>query len=145
VAFVAIGVGSLYLRSPDFPGEQAFRVALMKYAVEEDRYFALLKERPLQGGDKEVAQRVQSELLPYWERMSAAMDASPPLADNSRMHDLQVAFKRYVRTRTDGFRKLVESQTQHNPRAEQEAAALFSEGDRLLPQLKLLQGEASVP
>jgi rhomboid protease GluP len=141
VAITVLALGSLSWRSPEFTNEQLFRAAMLRYSVEEEKYLQVLKERPLTGTDLEMAKRIDSELLSYWERMSAAIENVPKLSTDSRFHDFQDAIDDYVEYRRRGFQKYVEGHLKRNAAALRESERYIDVSDRALETAKALNVE----
>jgi rhomboid protease GluP len=141
VAF-AIGVGIFAgvvvtprLRGPEFVNEQLFRRGCFHYSLEEGRYLQVLKERPMGENESENIQRIDTELLPYWDRMSAAI-ATPKLSEQSSLFEIQRSLVDYVDSRRKEFAKYIEANRAHDPLAARDAGRLIKESYEQMQQQK---------
>jgi rhomboid protease GluP len=135
VGILASVVATPYLRGPDFINDQLFRRGLFQYSLEEDGYLQALKERPMWKNESENIRRIETELLPYWDRMRAALGA-PKLSERSSLFTLQRDLTDYIESRRKGFAKYIEADRAHDPIAMREAEQLIKKSDEALQQQK---------
>jgi rhomboid protease GluP len=126
VGILVIVVATPYLRGPDFMNEQLFRRGLFQYSLEEDHYLQVLKERPMGKNESENMRRIDTELLPSLDRMSAAI-ATPKLSKRSSFFDLQRTLADNIESGRKGFAKYIEAIRAHDPIATREAEQLIKE------------------
>jgi len=106
---VALALGSTRWRGPEFAEEQLFRQRLFRYSQEEQRYNDRLRQRPVTGGQREIANRVGSELLPHWDRMRKLM-AEPELSSQSPLYATQQSAIAFIDSQQRQLRQLVGSE-----------------------------------
>jgi rhomboid protease GluP len=123
---LGILVATPYLRGPDFVNDQLFNRGFFKYSLEADRYLHALKERPMGKNESENIQRINTEFLPYFDRMSAAI-ATPKLSKRSPFIALQRYLADKIERNRKGFAGYIDAIHGHNPIATREAERLINE------------------